>query len=968
MFTWAKDARPNPSRFLRLRLPFEFRQFFELFPRLRVIRFAWNLVTNEVVFSICSGLAICLILYYELCYVSLVCPYFTGDELSPYLNRFRSVGKTYRPTFYMFSARFQWYYLDLFCKLNRCYNYLLHVISGADTSFKTRLLRVFRACIRKVLESFLFRRLFRGQAKVSIREFLEGNNGALVVLDYYLPKWMGCFCPQCGKFRQEPTSRNKDGTFHLNKQPRIIHTNEADIRARMATVSSVNKTSDKRQLVGRKRGEPPLEKRTQGIKDILSIANIECSRSCDPNDLMEEHSPRVPHPTNTPESKFLNSDPLPRKILRGVIAIVGDINVSYSICNQDFNCQCGKPEPEPTKPKCKGCATSMYNDANGLNTDAPSMPTVRYLINDALELGFACVHIHLNVNMGIASEGFPTWTGLRCFPLSLYSDVLIDLDNGLKRISDRYPNLPLSCVGVGYGSNVLMEYLSLGSAKKPVSTTFDPSSSLRKGIQRRSILTKRGVWLNVEESNDSYTSSDTESDVSPKQNNLVKDYITEVLTDTEMSINSKTARLIKSTTGRTPGIAKQIVQIKKPEPPKPTNINDPNYEPFMYLHKVIRDIDLSRSGGYGRLRTSMGGIIVSPKDGHFHVVEEADECTYETSVVYPPQQPSEVVFDTKRISAVVCINLNLCGTSNVLYKSTQFRDVSRSSVYVRYCNRVFRQQLLALFREVHCHRRGESLRQECHSYNCCHYARSVSKRPALRRFLHSLRHRADGFVGSLNNETLEQLILNIHREYRHSYRQMRRRNLEEHVNYNRGIFKRFGARGSTDFKLCALMTLRYVYSNVGHDGRNRIETVSGDPTYTLVNNRVNSNLRLGRAHFQSGIRRVINHGNLNSQDARLCRYLSELINREYTNNVVNIRRHYTSITVPTLLLSSFDNSLFTKEDVDIFDVVKNPNIVHYVSNSGGYSTFLSGIYPAPWFSVPILEFLEEMVTRRALIP
>ncbi|ORM39956.1 uncharacterized protein BXIN_1424 [Babesia sp. Xinjiang] len=982
MFGWTWLSRLKPFSFLKLRLPFDWRRLEIVLPRLRLVRCLFYAFLQELRQTTWMLVALALLTYYELFHVALVCPYFTGDRLSPRLNRFATVGKTYRPTFYLFAPFCQWLYLISFCKLNRCYRVLVSITTDATSRILSMLSWIASLLMRMVMTSFLFKRLFRGQAEVAIREFLEGHNGALVVLDYYLPQWVGGFCSKCGKYSMKGGVRFQTDPCNTNKQdPKNSHYTQdnANVKPPIVTThleSSINtnyRKKDPNQQSRYKRNDNKNDRQSNTVRDVLGAAKADCARKCEPGDILEQPSGANPATTNNPEGNGIPVEPPPQKLLRGVIAIIGDVSVPYSICNQNFNCRCDRSSDEEDTCLCQGCGQSKHEDKKGVNIDAPGHPTIRYLISDAMEIGFACVQVHLNVNLGMASEAFPTWTGLRCFPLSLYSDALIDLDCALKRISLRYPNLPLCCLGFGYGSNILMEYLSFGSAGKAIRVISNQSAdnhwNMATLAQRHALLAKRRIPMDMYDSAESFTGSEYDSREARR---------TEPFSQVCIRKNSGDRDLSSSATGNTPkAYVRRTRQSQKytmnPAMNTSSKFGDkqfthdnPNYESFMYLHKVIGDSNTANASSQKRSGAA-GDIIVTPTEGHFQFEEESDECTYETTVVYPPAQQSEVIFDVKRISAVACVNLNMRISGNTLYQCSYPRKSNAQGAYARYCYSALKHHLISLFREVHCSRKNDNMQKECCSYRCCHYIRSLAAQPLSRRLLSKLRKERDGFHTSFRHYRIEQLLLALHREYRSSYRHMRRRTLDEYVNYTSGIFRRFGARSSPDFKLCALMTSRYVYSHVGHDGKNRIESVSGDPTYKLVNKYVDTNIRIGRANLSSGVTNAINKSASRSNDPKIHKYLAEMINREYTNNIINIRRNFAAISLPTLLLSSLNSSQFTIEDVDIFDVVRNPNIVHYVCKSGGYGTFLSGFCPAPWFSRPLLEFLDEMSNHRVFL-
>ncbi|CDR97372.1 membrane protein, putative [Babesia bigemina] len=997
------QLRSAPS----LRLPFNPGRLRVLLPRMRLARLIASVLNREWLLTIIGALTLALWLYYELCYVALVCPYYTGSELPSLLDKFRTIGKTYRPTFYMFAPYCQWMYLSCFCKITRRYRILLDTAAEASSLSISFCAKVGSALLRAVLRCFLFRRIYRDQAEVTVREFVEAHNGAVVVLDYYLPRWATNFCSSCGKFKQQScwwagSSRTKAATAgsaypqttdEAESSRRVVNTQlEAPNLHEIRAHEGAHQDDVRRAEVAR---DVPL----QVSKDVLKSPNLDGSaRSSDRDEPLDDFSLSG---KPVPPSDARNAEDVvgpPRKLLRGVIAVIGDVSMSYSVCNQALNCNCGQPvtsEEETEQFACTGCETSGLEDSKGLNLDPPGLPVVRCLISDALEIGFACVQIHLNVNLGMASEAFPTWTGLRCFPVSLYSDALLDLNSGLKRISERYPSLPLCCVGVGFGSNILMEYMSLGSAGKAVPVVFDPSQDPQKLLinmaDRRYTMMRRGQSTDQYDSNESRSDSDTESRVSRKSiERRMAQPVAKAPVEVDQDAPEQDSGV--SSSARLPHTADSLAsdprRMSEPvkavaghvfSPPAHSmtqdmqqilqNPDDPNYESFAYLSQVIGKINASNSATPRPVPSaaSANSAVVTPREGHFGFDEEAEECTYETSVAYPPAQEREVVFDTKRISAAVCVNLNLRTSGNALYKSTRQRQIHNQSMYIRHCFAAFKHHLIALVREVHCHRANGSLQKECYLYRCCHYTRAVARQPWSRRVLLGLRQPIEGFHTVARHYRIEHLLLAAHREYRMSYRHMRRRESGEYVNYRAGIFKRFGARAAMDFKLCALMTLRYVYSHTGHDNRGRVETLSGNPTYKLVNKRIDTNLRIGRAHFYGGINKLINQGSRRPQDPKVHKYIAELINREYTRNVANIRRYFTAITLPTLLISSLDNSMFSWEDVDIFDVLKNPNLVYYICKSGGYATFLSGFFPNTWLSRPVLEFLDEMSSRRVLI-
>ncbi|KAK1932913.1 putative membrane protein [Babesia divergens] len=920
------------------------------------VRVVWVAVAVSVLFW----------LYYELGYVAPVCPYYAGKELPPYLNKFKTIGKTYRPSFYMFAPHWQWIYLICFSRLMQVYHWWQYAAAHSTSMILSALYGVGTQVLRLLFRTFLFRKMVCNQAVVSIREFVEAHNGAVVVLDYYLPKWAGNLCSTCGKFNGDVNLGRKSHGPSVNKTDSpVSHMAEEGpdkaLRINSTYMETVPfcDTKWKDQMTNSPPNNRGLrrEENPSITKDTNAVPHIDSARSSEPEELLDANTLSGRQGTFSENKPVYQADLPPRKVLRGVLVIIGDMSVSYSICNQPMACRCGMPEEKNTECMCAGCTRSLLEDQEGLNIEPPGSPTLRFLIGDALEVGYACVQVHLNVNLGMASEAFPTWTGLRCFPLTLYSDVLLDLDAAIKKVSERYPNLPINCVGVGFGANILMEYLALGSSGKTIITHQDPARYPQKSFgylpERRSVIGRRGLWP------ENYANQNWSRDENATDRNARNVPSNHTGSSSFGTVSARGARAMPGEmVGREPSY-----KSTKPYPQKPKaelDTNDPNYESFCHLNKVMGKVASVNASTAPAAEDTIGNNgIVTLSEEHFNFNEEKEECTYETSVIYPPPPPSEIVLNTKRITTAVCVNLNLRPGGNSLYKYAWHRNIHKRSLYGRHCFASFRHHLVGLLREVHCSRANDSIEKECFHYRCCHYVKVASKQNWIRRMIHRVRIFRKGFDTATRYDSVEQLLLAIHREYRHSYRHMQARASDVYTNYGAGIYKRFGARAPSDFKFSALMTLRYVYTQVDHDNRSPIETLSGPAVYKLVNRRVNTNIRIGKANLYGGINKLLNHASRRLQDPKVYKYIADLINREYTLNVANIRRYMTSIQMPTLLLTSLDNSLCTLEDMDILDVIKNPNLVYYVAKSG--------TYPSAWFSGPILEFVDEMSCRRVLI-
>lgn len=912
-------------------------------------------------------------LYYELAYVAPVCPYFTGHELPPHLNKFNTIGKTYRPSFYMFTAYFQWMYLICFGRLMMLRDWLQVLAVESHSRIVAIGYKIGVEIVKLVFQCFLFSKMYRNQAVVALREMVEAHNDAVVVLDYYLPKWVGNYCRTCGKFTSVLPEGNK------------LKFSRAQTQGGFNTVIDEGKDGSSRSNPGYMDNHMMSDNRNLGFelnirpsgnsvhtennfsldKDAISSNQMDGVNMNGKDKSVDDTVTGMQSPTSFHINSMDYAEIPPRKVLRGVMVIIGDLAVPYSICSQPMACRCGTKVEERGDDACNGCVRSVKCDTYGLNLGPPSLVTIRYLIADAVEMGYACVQVHLNVNLGMASEAFPTWTGLRCFPLSLYSNAMLDLDAALNKISSRYPNLPLNCVGFGYGSNILMEYMAIGSSGKAIQVESEHMRSSQRNpgfVQEpKRAQQKREQPVELAEVHEEKTeeglAKGSSKDSTPSRvvsfGRGIRSMMEPKSSDEFMNaIESKpNMRRILMPAG------KQVVM----------EWDDPNYESFNHLSKVMEEVaSVKGSVEEGPNGTDKSNVIVNPNESHFQIKEENEECTYETRLAYPPAPPTEVFLNTSKISAAVCVNLNLRPEGNVLYKNAAQRRVNRRSFFGRYCYAALRYHLINLLREVHCRRANDNAQKECQHYRCCHFAK-MEKPHWLKNMLYRIRDFAEGFERVTRYDGIEQLILDIHREYCQSYRYMRRKGSGSYINYGSNIYKRFGARAAADFKFAALMTLRYVYTNMGQDDRSPIETLAGPPEYKLVNRRIKTSLRLGRTHLNSAISNVLNHAARRQQDPNILKYVANLINNEYTKNVVNIRRNFTSIKIPTLLINSLDNSLCTLEDIDVLDVIRNPNIVYYVAKSGGYSTFITGTYPTAWLSMPIMEFLDEMTSRRVVI-
>ncbi|UKJ89980.2 hypothetical protein MACJ_003237 [Theileria orientalis] len=819
--------------------------------------------------------------------------------------------------------------------------------------------------------------IFNSQPLLSLREVVEGHNGSLVVLDWYLPKWVAPECEECGLFKQEEHFDTQDNTPTIISKvspPNDPHTNQNTGRGykpefiKMDTIDSVNipERSDRTDSDGRMTGDSSVSDvsssyfleqddvndldgnfvKTPDLNKSLSDRSAATMHSIDIDDVhrnntdpLHENAPSV----FVSDDKFENSDddspggPNP-KIIRGVLVIVGDMNISYRISSTRAGCYCASAKYVDKKNVCESCNENYKKDYEGYNVEHPGFPTLRCLISDALRSGYVCVHLHLNVNMGMASEAFPDSTTLRSFPISLYSDVLIDLDCALNKVTDRFPNCSLVTVGIAFGANILMEYLSLSSQGGTYKVQSGSESEVSTYIAPRDQVPHSATTDTYETTSvraTRFQRSYSQVETNLKQFDNMSEYSHKsMVTDPNRAVALSSASHMQRSAFRNP----QTVASNSS------------------IYESIKALDASLKLQNPALTKMSTETLV---DDHFLIDFNNEDYYTETKIVYPEPNP-HLVFDPEKISAAVCINLNLKLSGNVLYNISK-RRFRRCDMYKRFCLSSFKEQLSELLNNIHCRRTNGNIQKDCINFNCCHYNKMVSKFGLIKKFFYHIFFIKNKIKPSVDNYSTEKLIAQLHREYRQSYRDLRKEK-REFINYGVMLFDKLGVRSSSDFKVSVLMTLKHKFEREGIDNRVRFRQVTEPPIYKRINKKVNTSLRLGKSVFS---RRPSKLG-LNVHrimDYKITKYINSLINSEYTRNLNNIRDNIEYIKVPTLLLYSLDNPMFTLRDIDIFEVIKNPNIVYYISQRGGYSTFLSGIRPSIWFIGPVLEFLDEMSTK-----
>ncbi|AFZ81666.1 hypothetical protein BEWA_010830 [Theileria equi strain WA] len=843
-----------------------------------------------------------------------------------------------------------------YCQLNLWLKVSKLNISRSKYTVSRSIYRLKCFVLESILDSFLFRKIFRSQVQATFREAVEGQNGALVILDWYIPNKLVKICSECGHFIPKTggytTNPMEVGGTHQVQESAV----ETDAPIGDAN-SSVRSSHSSSKLVALKTtiSCPTLYDRDISSVSLLEgvIAELNEQLTSEENQLMNESVLKresLSHKT----FELTNA-----KVARGVVIIIGDMNVSYNVSFQQTSCNCANKCDNMDK-KCEVC----MKDYVGLNAEPPTIIATKCLIKDLLRLGFICINIHLNINLGMASEAYPGLIGLRSFPISLYSNVLVDLDCVLNRISERFPTSPLSFISVGFGANILMEYISLASSHRSFKTAPDMDQDANPS-NLHSMFSKMNSTQN------------------PQVGKLAS--LGEMRTNNTLTFN---LNLKPETSDSNPSEFDKLqhfLQIN--DPVNTTDSNDIHIKDGFYMSKIVPDKKYSflsnadppnvpmQSDDYKTQDGSANGDISDRKNmnntddnmGN----EDNKEFTVGTRVIFPHPLSCELSFNIKNISSVVCINLNLREHDNVLYNFTKINDYEDSCPYRKLCTSSLSSNLLQLLNQIKYTRKSSSTKRD-QKLSCGHYGKEKNSGNLKKLFNRSgTRSATNKDSGALS--IVEQTITRLHREYHNSYREMKKNTLT-FINYGSMLFESMGIRSCADFKISILMTLKQRIEGLTQDirGKSRITEI---PIYNYTNRKISTCLRLGRTSFDSNRDRFI--ANIKRfPDYKISRYINGLINREYARNISNIKKNLECVSIPTLFLYSLDTSLFGWKDIDIFDVIKlvlygddhyniyrNPNFVYYVCQSGGYSTFLTGLHPFPWFIGPTIEFLEEMTTK-----
>nr|PVC53600.1 hypothetical protein MACL_00003640 [Theileria orientalis] len=587
------------------------------------------------------------------------------------------------------------------------------------------------------------------------------------------------------------------------------------------------------------------------------------------------------------------------KIVRGVLVIIGDMNISYRISSTRAGCYCNSEKYVDKKNVCELCNENYKKDYEGYNVEHPGFATLRCLINDALRSGYVCVHLHLNVNMGMASEAFPDATTLRSFPISLYSDVLIDLDCALNKVTDRFPNCNLVTVGIAFGGNILMEYLSLSSQ----GGTYKVHSGSESDISTYIAPSRDQVPHTA--SADTFEATSVRATRFQRSLSHVEPALKQFDNVSEMSHNS-----VATDQNRAVSLSSTSSHRHRSSYRNPQTVASNSS-----IYESIKALDASLNLQNPALNKMTTETLV---DDHFLMDFNNEDYFTETKIVYPEQSP-HLVLDPEKISAAVCINLNLKLSGNVLYNISK-RRFRRYDLYKRFCQSSFKEQLSELLSNIHCRRTNGNIQKDCINFNCCHYSKMVSRFGLIKKFFYHIFFIKNKIKPSVDNYSTEKLIAQLHREYRQSYRDLRKEK-RDFINYGVMLFDKLGVRSSSDFKISVLMTLKHRFEREGIDNKVKFRQVTEPPIYKRINKKINTSLRLGKSVFS---RRPSKLG-LNAHrilDYKITKYINSLINSEYTRNLNNIRDNIEYIKVPTLLLYSLDNPMFTLRDIDIFEVIK----------------------------------------------
>ncbi|KAK2196344.1 ER lumen protein retaining receptor [Babesia duncani] len=753
-------------------------------------------------------------------------------------------------------AILQWFYF-------RVYRTLVSWLTEARVAcfkrghFCWKLWHHFKQVLCKIiLKSFLFRKTYKSQATVSVREVTEGHNESVVILDWYLPKWTVKSCEKCGRIKKQACDSHKDpdknfiteqttfipGQTHPPKVESKVIANRhspANVNPSLSTINDNVNTNNENKIDG-----SHIENNRHGqdddvIHDALSGSKVDL----------------IPTP----------------KIIRAVLVIISDLNISYNICYQPVVCLCNDETVDDLESKrCGHCFAAASKDHDGLNKLPPGLPQLLCFINEANKLGFVCVHIHLNINLGMAMEAFPTTIGLRAFPFSLYSDTLLDIDAALKKIAHRYPNTPLIGLGVGVGGNIFLEYLCTDIEDRGISTEFEYDFEGIIPQDKHIFKRENGHTINV-------------------NGNMIT-------TRTPVASRSQEYRTCKSDSA------------------------DPGHEP---------------------------NSLINLTEGHFqHQLTES--LRVETGVVYPPIKLQDNDHNHILLSAVAVINPNLRAGA---FSFSDFSNANpkKCAIMSTHCTSVLLSELKSLLKSCHCARQIEAT-AEC-TTDCCHYTKKMANGTILEKLMQQISRISSPTLSFCSSDSLDALLDAIHQEYTLASKEVNRN--VAFVRYGQMLYSKFGIYSQPTFKVCVTKTVSYGSHSSVSDSRipSRLEETPSKIKYNVLNREFLTNLIAGSA-------------SKNKNGHKSVRGIGSLVANDYREHVEWIRNISDKVYIPTLLLTSKDNGLCSFEDLDIFESVRNPNIVHYVSPSGGYGTFLSGysVYLIR-FSTPIQQTYNRKIDK-----
>lgn len=930
---------------------------------------AW--VYRRRYFVVYIPLTISLWLYYEIKYTSPGCTFYSGRKAARLLSSCNFVFKSYRPPIYIFSCTLQWLYMCTFNNLELL-SRLLHSNYFEYLGYLRRPLYYWISIICKLLiKSPFFRRLYNYDVFISQREIIESYGRSPIILDWYLPPWLVKKCSKCN--RAKPSHQfmkcNNQRSHHINSKTnqsfslipsdksfcdnygqeyqrhffgkrlnsldkKSVDDNLSSADTRELYRSNTMKISIKpfSRFSFRRKNSSADQTKPQQITLNDNGRPIDSGNFCDEyyfedlNMNFDENANNTQY--NCSEaSYYIQNVPgyyntyVDNSVTRGIILILPDYNMPYNICNQHAGCICNawdlKSRDKFKKITCQKCLMSLYKDAHSYNKETPCLSLTKLFIADALKAGFICVEIHLNVNLGLPIHINGHWLGMTSYPFSIYGNSISDLDCAIGRISSRYPHLPIQCVGFAGGCNILIEYLLRANDSRFVEKLNDE--------QNNSMLPAKGFELLQKpfEGNTKKSSSRFGGKISIKHANSPND------TDESFDLSSSETDNERGDVGsKKLGMNRSRMKKKLSEKFGEKLKSKNSAEQIDHLESIdsgmyqevftVKENDQLTDAVTSNAKDTLDLYKKKNKNNRKIVMMKrpkiSDKGQYKSKIV----DEKFKVYYNKVIHSASCINLNLKAGSEFFHLVTStsqkqgfFKKYELLNVlfgiirklvskvlnlnllaknYKNTCKNELRENIELLLRRIHCSRDVKNLDKNlCKTYQCCHYSTTIFNNIQSISTLNSASDK--GF----ESQTLYALLILLHKEFYETYRE----SLNNH-------------------------------------------TVISRSSLLPVNN-TNWTLTIGDGYyskFSEGSNKLC--GLLSPTDDIDAVLLKRNLRKLYDDNMKLVRNCLGSIDLPILFVSSLDNSLFGIQDIDVYQPIRNSNILHFVTQSGGDCTYLSG--------------------------